>query len=298
MFLNKIRNITFLIYNLWSFILSTRIEFKEKLENIERVRKIEFFKAISRKMNQLLNLYTLKRINRTHYLISFSTDIVMSMANTNYDRPLQPSQTESEKTQRAGTRRRGKILEDAVLEAAWEELCEAGFNHLTMEGVAARAKTNKAVVYRRWANKKTLVLAVLRKYLPPLLPKEVPNTGDLRNDVFFLLQGIAKPLQTIGAETIHALLVEYFSKDIISSIPQIVHPKTEGKLTAAMMTILKNAEMRGDIKLKKISPRIISLPVDLLRYELLTTHEPISDKTISEIVDDIFMPLVHYHTRK
>ena len=60
-----------------------------------------------------------------------------------------------------------------------------------------------------------------------------------------------------------------------------------------MITILKNAELQGEVNLEKISPLIISLPLDLLRYEILVTHEPISDKTINEIVDDIFLPLVH-----
>lgn len=219
----------------------------------------------------------------------------MSMDNKNNDHLFQSSQSENDKSCRTGTRRRGKILEEALLEAAWEELCDVGYNRLTMEGVAARAKTNKAVVYRRWANKPILILSVLRKFIPPLYPKEVPNTGNLRDDVFSFLHGIVKPLQILGAETIHSLIVEYLDKDKISSIPQVMHPKTESKLTTAMMTILKNAEMRGEVKLEKISPRVITLPVDLLRYELLTTHEPLSDKTISEIVDDIFMPLVYYN---
>lgn len=211
----------------------------------------------------------------------------------NNDHHLQSDQSESDKNTCKGTRRRGKVLEDAILEAAWKELCDVGYNHLTMEGVAARAKTNKAVVYRRWANKPTLILSVLHKFVPPLplLPKEVPDTGDLRNDVFFFLHGIAKPLQIIGAETIHGLIVD-FGKDKLISIPQIIPPKEEDKLITAMTTILKNAEMRGEVKLEKISLRIISLPLDLLRYELLTTHEPVSDKIIHEIVDDIFMPLI------
>ncbi|MDW5550624.1 TetR/AcrR family transcriptional regulator [Methanosarcina sp.] len=214
----------------------------------------------------------------------------------NNDHHLQSDQSESDKNTCKGTRRRGKVLEDAILEAAWKELCDVGYNHLTMEGVAARAKTNKAVVYRRWANKPTLILSVLHKFVPPLplLPKEVPDTGDLRNDVFSFLHGIAKPLQIIGAETIHGLIVD-FGKDKLISIPQIIPPKEEDKLITAMTTILKNAEMRGEVKLEKISLRIISLPLDLLRYELLTTHEPVSDKIIHEIVDDIFMPLIRHN---
>jgi hypothetical protein len=79
---------------------------------------------------------------------------------------------------------------------------------------------------------------------------------------------------------------------IIASIPQIIERRSKNKLTAAITAILKNAELRGEICLKKLSPRIISLPLDLLQYELITKLEPISDKAIAEIVDDIFIPLV------
>lgn len=190
------------------------------------------------------------------------------------------------------TRRRGEILEDAILKAAWDELSEVGYAHLTMNAVAARAKTNKSVLYRRWASKSKLVIAVLHKQALNTTTS-VPDTGDLHNDVLILLMGIAKPLQIIGAETLHGLMVEHLDKNLISSLPKMMHPGTEYGSTTAMTTILKNAELRGEINLKKISPRIISLPMDLIRYEVLTTHESISDKTLNEIVDDIFIPLVH-----
>jgi hypothetical protein len=139
------------------------------------------------------------------------------------------------------------------------------------------------------------VVAVLRKHLPKHFPnptKDVPDTGDLHNDVLILLRGIALPLQIIGAETIHGLMVEYIGKELMASIPEMMKMGTKNEVTIAMMTILKNAEQRGEISQEKISPRIISLHMDLIRYEFLITHEPISDKTLNEIVDDIFMPLV------
>jgi len=39
-------------------------------------------------------------------------------------------------------------------------------------------------------------------------------------------------------------------------------------------------------------PRIINLPGDLLRHELLMTLQPVPEKTIREIVDEVFLPLV------
>lgn len=203
----------------------------------------------------------------------------------------EPTKSCSDENKNTVTRRRGKILEAAILQAAWDELNNLGYSHLTMEGVAARAKTNKAVLYRRWPNKPTLVISTIQKHIPKPIT-DAPNTGNLRNDVIILLEEISKPLQAISAETIHGLMVDS-SSHIISSIPQIVSKNNKDTLSKFMMTILKNAELRGEVNLEKVSPRIISLPMDLLRYEILTTHEPISDKTVSEIVDDIFIPLIH-----
>ena len=192
------------------------------------------------------------------------------------------------------SRRRGEVLEAAIIEAAWNEWSDVGYNRLTMEGIAIRAKTSKAVLYRRWPNKYSLIVAALRKYIPKR-SIEIPNTGDLRNDVYTFLHEITETLNAIGFQTLSGLLNEYRDeegKSLFSLLPQILHPKTEGRKITVMTTILKNAEARNEIVLEKISPRIISLPLDLLRYEIITVQAPISDETIVEIVDDIFMPLV------
>ncbi len=200
--------------------------------------------------------------------------------------------------QKKGTRRRGEVLEEAILLAAWEELSEAGYTHLTMESVAARAGTNKAVLYRRWKNKSELVMAAMKKYLPRITD-EVPNTGELRSDVYTYLHARVEFLKTIGAQTIRGLMMEpQVWHTLMASLPQIIQKKSESKLTADMKAILKNAELRGEINLEKLSPRIITLPFDLLQYEVITKQGPVSDAAIAEIVDDIFMPIIHASQQK
>lgn len=195
-----------------------------------------------------------------------------------------------------GTRRRGEILEAAILLAAWEELLETGYAKMTMESVATRAGTNKSVLYRRWSDKSELVIAAMHKNLPKITD-EIPNTGNLRNDVYAYLQARIEPLKVVGTETIRGIIMEpVVWRRIIASIPQIIEQRSENKLTAAMAAILKNAELRGEIHLEKLTPRIISLPLDLLQYEVITKMQPVSDEAIVEIVDDIFMPLVHMQT--
>src|SRR5271170_7433864 len=96
----------------------------------------------------------------------------------------------TEQAQRTRQRRRGEELEAALLEAAWAELVEAGFAKLTMESVAARAKTGVAVLYRRWPNKDELVLATISHY-GTTHPVDIPDTGSLRGDMIAMLSNFS-----------------------------------------------------------------------------------------------------------
>lgn len=66
----------------------------------------------------------------------------------------------------ATLRRRGPVLERAILEAALEQLSTVGWNALTMEGVAAGAQTGKAAVYRRWPSRRSLSRTPSRRRCP------------------------------------------------------------------------------------------------------------------------------------
>ena len=79
--------------------------------------------------------------------------------------------------QAASLRRRGAVLERAILDAALEQLSTVGWNGLTMEGVAAGAQTGKAAVYRRWPSKEDLVADALQAGLPRI--EEAPDLGSV-----------------------------------------------------------------------------------------------------------------------
>jgi AcrR family transcriptional regulator len=82
----------------------------------------------------------------------------------------------------AATRRRGATLENALLDAAWDELQSTGYAKLTMERIAERAGTSRAVIYRRWRNRPQFVIAALRHH-QPVAAAGVPDTGTLRGYV-------------------------------------------------------------------------------------------------------------------
>jgi AcrR family transcriptional regulator len=185
------------------------------------------------------------------------------------------------------TRRRGEALEHALLDAAWTELQAAGYAGLTMEAVADRAGTSRAVLYRRWRNRPELVLAVIRRHRP-LLSGEIPDTGSLRGDVLALLRRMSARLADIGPETVYGLLGDYLSDaDMFArSRDQLLSISAE-----VMETILKRAADRGEAR-TGVENRIATLPTALFRNELFLARIPPSEGTLVEIVDDVFLPLV------
>jgi AcrR family transcriptional regulator len=185
------------------------------------------------------------------------------------------------------TRRRGAALEDALLAAAWEELQAVGYERLTMEGVAERAGTSRAVLYRRWRKRPDLVIAAIRRYRP-MLSGEVPDTGSLRGDVLALLRRVSERLAEIGPETVYGVLGDYFAdaETFAASQDQVLQIGAE-----IMATILKRAADRGEVR-GGVSPMVARLPTDLYRNQIFVTRTPPDESVIAEIVDEVFLPLV------
>jgi AcrR family transcriptional regulator len=76
----------------------------------------------------------------------------------------------------------------AVQAAVLDELAAAGYADLTIEAVAERAGVHRTTIYRRWPNKRSLVLAALLDQTADHVP--IPDTADLRGDLSLLGQAI------------------------------------------------------------------------------------------------------------
>jgi AcrR family transcriptional regulator len=188
--------------------------------------------------------------------------------------------------QRAETRRRGSELEDALLDAAWDELNAVGYSALTMEGVAHRAGTSRPVLARRWPTRLQLVAAALRHR--PIFAGDVPDTGRLRDDVLAVVHRVSARLAELGPETIYGLLTDYFADPTV--LPEL---GTQLLQTGDqfMTVILQRAAERGEAR-EDIPPRVATLPVDLIRHELFRSLAPADERALTEVVDQVFLPLV------
>jgi AcrR family transcriptional regulator len=190
---------------------------------------------------------------------------------------------------RTAARRRGEALERALLDAAWEELAEAGYAKMTMEGVAARARTSKPVLYRRWPTRVQLVTAAVRAHLPEVTPASIPDTGSLRGDLVAALSVASRWHDGLVRQALHGVLSDLYRDPQLSAF---LRPDIFGNAAKVMPVILRRASERGEVDLDRITPRVATLPFDLFRHEVLTSSAPIPAATVTEIIDDVFLPLI------
>ncbi|ADD42354.1 TetR/AcrR family transcriptional regulator [Stackebrandtia nassauensis] len=189
-------------------------------------------------------------------------------------------------------RRRGKELEAAILAAAWEELLEVGYSGFHIENVAARAQTGKAVLYRRWSSRAELVLAVVSSRAPD--KDEVPNTGDLRTDVIALMTWMAGRLLPVGRDVTLGLVSEVYRNPELSERLRALIVETFQHRT--MGPIIDRAVERGQVDRDRVTLRVVTLPIDLMRNDMLL-YGTASEDSITEIVDQIFLPVIGYRGR-
>lgn len=183
-------------------------------------------------------------------------------------------------------RRRGPALEAALLEAAWAELTERGYTGFTLESVAKRAGTSTPVIYRRWPDKTRLVEAAIA-HASDANAVDVPDTGSLRGDLIAMMRAANTSRVGLLAATT-ALLGSYFEET--GTNPGQLRDQIMGKRSSAEL-IMQRAIERGEVDIEVVTPRVVSLPFDLFRHEVLMTLQPIPESDITAIVDQIVLPL-------
>ncbi|MCE4941709.1 TetR/AcrR family transcriptional regulator [Streptomyces albulus] len=171
--------------------------------------------------------------------------------------------------------------------ATLEELSETGYAALSMERVATRARTGKAALYRRWSNRAELVVEACR--LAGVAKIDPPDTGALRTDVIDLMQQIAAKVASPLGGILRGLLAEMTrDPDFAKLVRESVH--TVGPVS--LRAILERAVERGEIEPWILDSRRATVATDLLRNEFLLFGAPVSDSAITDIVDDVYLPLI------
>jgi AcrR family transcriptional regulator len=194
----------------------------------------------------------------------------------------------SPQTDSVGTRPRVEGVREAeILEAALDVLGDVGYDRLTMDAVALRAKASKATLYRRWNGKVSLVIDALHHGHQHEQPTEAVDTGSLREDLLNSFCGAGGLTDKPEVDTFGAILTavardadfaEAFRREVLA-------PKL-----AATSELFERAKARGEIgdqvDIELLAPALAGI---VLHRFFLVGEAPTKD-LITSVIDQIILP--------
>jgi AcrR family transcriptional regulator len=188
-------------------------------------------------------------------------------------------------------RRRGETLERAIYDAVFDQLQTVGYVGLTMEGVAAGAHTGKAALYRRWPRKEDLVVDALEHALPS--PTDLPDHGDVREDLLDLLRRLAAMLNSPTGCALQCLMAEI---DRDHPFARLLHQRVKEPRKQMFLNLVRRGADRGEVRPEAASPLVAEVGPALVMQRFLAEGPPVPDDFVVSVVDDVVMPLLRVPT--
>lgn len=189
-------------------------------------------------------------------------------------------------------RPRDKSRDVAIENAAVEILREVGYEHLTIEAVAARAQVSKATIYRRWKNKAALVADSVHHYAFCKAP--TIDTGTLRGDLIEILAEKVKTMKSADGQLIAGLMCMARTDEDLS---EVLTERLSGYASAAHTAIFDRAILRGEIPADTKRELVIQLVPAVIGFRIFMARENINRKFIESFVDDVLLPVLKHTTK-
>jgi AcrR family transcriptional regulator len=185
-------------------------------------------------------------------------------------------------------RKRDLTRDPEILDAALEVLAEVGYDGMTIDMVAARAKAGKATVYRRWASKGELVIdAVACMKKSDLDHSHLPDTGTLRGDLVAMIKPHSiedgeKKLQIMGG------LMSMLSRTpelAEAANAAIVEPRA-----AANRVLMQRAIDRGEISADCDIDALSLIAPSMAAYRVLILRKTVNRDFLISLIDGVVLP--------
>lgn len=176
--------------------------------------------------------------------------------------------------------------ESEILDATIAMLLESGYDRLTMDAVAGRARASKATLYRRWESKASLVVDALIRSKRSL---EVPDvdSGELRKDLLAAHCGPTGKVDPQHALAMAAVLTalhtdEEFAHEFRT---RFLAPKIE-----TSQRIFDRARQRGEIAAGVDLDLIAPALAGVLLHRVFLLGVEVDESTVETVIDQIILP--------
>jgi AcrR family transcriptional regulator len=179
----------------------------------------------------------------------------------------------------AGGRPRDPRIDQAILAATRLLLVSVGYNRLSFELVARRAKVTRPTIYRRWPSKMHLVHEAV---FPDAGPTLVPDTGEFRTDIRRMVHrhydSYARPE---ARAALPGLLVDLHERPQLRAA---VVDGLENRVRAQFAEIVRRAAERGEVD-AGVDPDVVLDVVTGSLLQRVVARERLADGFADHLAD-------------
>ncbi|WP_246083293.1 TetR/AcrR family transcriptional regulator [Nonomuraea diastatica] len=168
-----------------------------------------------------------------------------------------------------------------VLDATLAVLDEAGYTRLTIEEVARRAGATKPAIYRRWPDRRRLVLAALATRLGTA---RTPDTGCTLCDLNEGINVFVAAFRRIRPGVLEPLFADCAAEPEAREtfMTTLFDPPR-----AAVAEMIERAVARGDLRADLDRELVLDMLGSLVHYRALFGHAPITGDQVESAVEAV-----------
>jgi AcrR family transcriptional regulator len=204
------------------------------------------------------------------------------------------TQTEQAEAKPRLGRKRDHTRDPEILGAALDVLAETGYDGMTIDLVATRAKAGKATLYRRWSSKADLVLdAVACMKGSDLDLDNLPDTGTLRGD----LVAMVKPPSIRDSErklNVMAGIVSMIARN--PELAAAAHEALVEPRAAVNRVFFQRAIDRGEVRPDLDVEKLCMVGPAMVAYRALMLRIPVDREFLISNIDEIILPAAGLRT--
>jgi AcrR family transcriptional regulator len=189
-------------------------------------------------------------------------------------------------TRRSGGRTLDATRDSDIRAAVLELLTEHGYDRLTIEAVAARARAGKATIYRRWPSKVELVIDVVNELKP--VDFELPDTGSLADDIraYFEVAAVGGPPNAFSLIAGLAPALLHDRELAVAFREHFVGPRV-----AKLQFLLDRAVARGEVDTHRNADLLCAVfPAFMLHRTVFGGVAP-DPAFVRRIIEEVLIPL-------
>ena len=178
---------------------------------------------------------------------------------------------------------------EAICDAAFQMLSEVGYDQMSMDAVAARARASKATIYRAWPHKADLAVDALT-YRFGGAP-EPPDTGTLRGDLLALVTMACQLAQSPDGAVVVGLMSAAARNPVLS---QALYECAYRTKRGVHETIINRAAARGELPAGTDPDLLHEVLHALVLTRRMWAAGPLDDDFAVHVVDDVLLPVLRH----